>query len=208
MKKKLLLFRDKLYPLHLTISLIFCIFSFLVSNQISRFSDQFQGPPLQDVLLDHLPILNSFWLFGMLSVFVWIILIIYHLSMPEKLPYLFLAFSIFLLIRAGFIALTHMGPPNNMMLDQSFLSFNQFHSDLFFSGHTGAPFFLALLSENKAMKTFCISASIVMGICVLLARLHYSIDVFGAFFISHSLAVIIRGHLTQLTGIKKNYLLP
>jgi membrane-associated phospholipid phosphatase len=63
-----------------------------------------------------------------------------------------------------------------------------FGGDLFFSGHTGMPFLLALIFwEDKWTRFLFLGFSIMFGIVVLLAHLHYSIDVLSAFFITYTI---------------------
>jgi membrane-associated phospholipid phosphatase len=66
-------------------------------------------------------------------------------------------------------------------------------SDFFFSGHTGLPFLIALIFwDNRLIRYISLSASILFGVSVLLGHLHYSIDVFAAFFITYSIFAIAR----------------
>ncbi len=60
-----------------------------------------------------------------------------------------------------------------------------FKNDLFFSGHTAVPFLGFLLFKNRKVKYTFLGASIIMAITVLLMHVHYSIDVFSAFFITY-----------------------
>jgi hypothetical protein len=63
-----------------------------------------------------------------------------------------------------------------------------FGADSFFSGHTGMPFLGALVFwDDKLVRWVYILASIFFAIVVLLGHLHYSIDVFSAFFITYSI---------------------
>jgi hypothetical protein len=195
------LLRNKTFVMHFILSLMLCVISFYASNKISSIKDTIGGPPLKDLLLDYLPVYQTSALYNMFCLVVWILLIIYHLGSPSKLPYLFFCFAIFFLLRSFFISLTHMGPPEGMSTDQFFSSFNQFKSDLFFSGHTGAPFLLACLSNEKGIKIICILFSILMGISVMLTRLHYSIDVFASFFIVHSLSVLLKSMPERFPGL-------
>lgn len=196
MKKKIIEWKlivcSKLYILNLIGGFLFCLFSFYLSNCFSEYADSVSGPPLKDFILDKLPILDVNILFFLISLLGWSLLLIYHIVKPNKLPYLLWCFGAFFLVRAFFIVLTHIGPPVNMLNYQNIFSFNVYKADLFFSGHTGAPFFLALLTSNSRLRILCVIFSILMGATVLLGHIHYSIDVFASFFITHSLVVIIK----------------
>ena len=61
-------------------------------------------------------------------------------------------------------------------------------NDLFFSGHTGLPFLLALIFwENKKLRFLFLGFSVLFAVVVLLGHLHYSIDVFAAYFITYTI---------------------
>jgi cell division protein FtsW (lipid II flippase) len=59
-----------------------------------------------------------------------------------------------------------------------------FQNDLFFSGHTAVPFLGFLLFKDSNIRYFFLISSIVLGATVLFMHIHYSIDVFSAFFIT------------------------
>ncbi|HEX9291873.1 MAG TPA: phosphatase PAP2-related protein [Anaeromyxobacteraceae bacterium] len=60
--------------------------------------------------------------------------------------------------------------------------------DLFFSGHTATTFLLVLyLWPRKALRWIAIAAHLLVVTSVLLARLHYAIDVVGAWAVTFAL---------------------
>jgi hypothetical protein len=93
--------------------------------------------------------------------------------------------------------LTHIGVyPNAAMPDPGdfgfgFYRLTTYQGNLFFSGHTGFPFLMALILWNrKFWRRFFLVATIVFGAAVLLAHVHYSIDVFAAPFIVYGIFTI------------------
>ena len=52
--------------------------------------------------------------------------------------------------------------------------------DLFFSGHTATVFIFALTLQSKALKSFFMVISGVIGTLLILQHVHYSVDVFAA----------------------------
>lgn len=66
--------------------------------------------------------------------------------------------------------------------------------DLFFSGHTATTFLLALyLWPHRALRAPAVIAHVLVVASVLLARLHYGIDVVGAWAIAFSVYVLREG---------------
>ena len=92
-----------------------------------------------------------------------------------------------------FISLTHIGPFATQIVITPVTIVNKFSfgADLFFSGHTGLPFLLALVYwDQKLLRFFFLACSVFFAIIVLLGHLHYSIDVLAAFFITYTITRI------------------
>ncbi len=125
---------------------------------------------------------------------------------PKRIPFTVKTISIFVITRSIFIMMTHLGPfPNHIVIDpntsyylQDILGKNLYASfftgnDFFFSGHTGLPFLMSLLYwDKKWLRYTFMAASIGFGIIVLLAHLHYTIDVLSAFFIAYGVYRLAR----------------
>ena len=106
---------------------------------------------------------------------------------PNRLPFALKAMALFLLVRAVFVALTHMAPsPIDPQQPAPFFNSIFFGSDLFFSGHTGLPFLAALAFWHiPPWRMFYLALTAFFGTIVLLGHYHYSIDVLAALFITH-----------------------
>ena len=147
--------------------------------------------PVTDIILSNIPVfdVDGIFLYGPLLfwIFIGVYLIFFE---PKKLPFSLKSISLFLVIRSFFISLTHIGPfPSHAQIDPTGIigAFNS-GSDLFFSSHTGLPFLMALIFwDNKFRRLFCLFASFLFGAVVLMAHLHYTIDVFSAFFITYAI---------------------
>jgi hypothetical protein len=63
--------------------------------------------------------------------------------------------------------------------------------DLFFSGHTSTLFMIFLVMEKKWMKNVYLVNTILVGIFVILQKVHYSVDVMVAPFISYGVYRIV-----------------
>ena len=143
-----------------------------------------------DIILSNIPVfdVDGIFLFG--PVLFWIIIIAYLFAEPKRIPFTFKSVAVFLFIRSAFISLTHLGPfPSHIQIDiTGILGVFTSGNDLFFSSHTGLPFLMALVFwNNKYLRYFCLASSVFFGAVVLLAHLHYSIDVFAAFFITYGI---------------------
>ena len=106
---------------------------------------------------------------------------------PNRLPFALKATALFLLVRAVFVALTHMAPsPIDPQKAAPFFNSIFYGSDLFFSGHTGLPFLAALAFWHiPQWRMFYLALTAFFGSVVLLGHYHYSIDVLAALFITH-----------------------
>jgi hypothetical protein len=106
---------------------------------------------------------------------------------PNRLPFALKAIALFLLVRAVFVALTHMAPsPIDPQQPAPFFNSIFYGGDLFFSGHTGLPFLAALAFWHiPQWRMFYLALTGFFGLIVLLGHYHYSIDVLAALFITH-----------------------
>ncbi len=155
------------------------------------------APSVSDLFLDNLPVVHLDLLLvpGIISLWVlscWLIAV--H---PKYLLFSVKAIGLFIIFRAFFMSLTHIGLyPNAASPDAGDFGFGFYHlttyrGNLFFSGHTGFPVLLPLIFWNPTFwRRFFLVATAVCGAAVLLAHVHYSIDVFAAPFIVYGIFVI------------------
>jgi membrane-associated phospholipid phosphatase len=153
-----------------------------------------EGNAVNDMILDLLPVVNLDYIYleGFLVFIIFIVVL--GLYRPNRLPFMLKTIGLFILIRSFFITLTHLSlplpgldalkyAPTGSMV-QKFSSGN----DLFFSGHTGLPFLISLIFwKDKLLRYIFLGLSIFFGVAVLFAHVHYSIDVFAAFFITYAI---------------------
>jgi membrane-associated phospholipid phosphatase len=111
---------------------------------------------------------------------------------PKTIPFTIKALALFIVIRSMFVSLTHLGPFSPQVVIDPTKMINLLGigttADLFFSGHTGIPFLLALIYWNDVrLRLIFLATSATFAVSVLLGHLHYSIDVFAAFFITYTI---------------------
>ena len=166
--------------------------SLLINNYANIFAYNSMSNPVTDIILDNIPLLNVgpivVWGAIGLIVFITVLLIV----RPQRIPFVVKSVALFVLIRAVFISLTHIAPfPGQLHIAgdwfSNMLNINE-SADLFFSGHTGLPFLMALAFwDNKPLRIVFLISTVVLGAAVLFGHLHYSIDVFAAFFITYAI---------------------
>lgn len=187
--------KDKIKSLSL--SLLFFIFSLLVEKIANDYVIQLKGSAVSDILLNWLPTLDIDFLIVQGALILTALALFLVLYKPKYLNFGLKAMSIFILTRSFFITLTHLGAsPDQLVFDQNSFGFGLYNllfntrGDFFFSGHTGTPFLLALIFwQEKFWRYTFFAISIMFGAGVLLAHIHYSIDVFAAPFITYSLFI-------------------
>jgi ABC-type multidrug transport system fused ATPase/permease subunit len=156
---------------------VFAAVSIFLALAAKVYADQFVGSAIPDLILDHIPRIDTSFFFyqGAFALVAVILVAVYCL--PQYIPFILASVASFYLIRSCLMVTTHLpaayAPSGN---------------DLFFSGHTGLPFLMALVFWRYAiLRYFFVFASVVAGISVLLSHVHYTIDVLAAYFITYSI---------------------
>lgn len=150
--------------------------------------------PSSDIILSNTPALNVDFLFVWGTALFVIFMGGIALAHPRRIPYTFCALALFFFTRAAFVSMTHIAPfPDRATMDIGVTARHYFFgSDLFFSGHTGTPFMMALVFwRTKILRYAFLGWSIFFGFIVLAGHLHYTIDVASAFFITYTIHKIV-----------------
>lgn len=149
---------------------------------------------VNDILLDNTPVVNLDFMIVGGGIALWVIAWWLLVTRPRHLLFGMKAIALFIISRAFFLSLTHIGAypgeitpgPNNF--GWNFYHLLTFPGNLFYSGHTGFPVLMALLFwEDKFWRRFFLAMAVVFAVSVLLAHVHYSIDVFSAPFIVYGI---------------------
>ena len=186
-----LYFTQKTFWRSFLIGLFLVAISLFVNHLSSIYVDHRAGAYVQDIFLDNLPVVNVDEILNEGVIVYSLFLTFFVIIKPRRIPFVLKSLAVFIFIRAIFTMLTHLGPaPSQTYLDPDDLLAKLSNGrDMFFSGHTGIPFLMALIfwNENKLVRYVSLAASIIFGTSVLLGHLHYSIDVFAAFFITYTI---------------------
>ncbi len=185
--KKRITFWDH-YALLIEALVLFAV-SVAATHYASRYAEIRASNHVEDIILSNVPVFDFEFLFVELAIALMLFVVALCIKYSRGSPFIIKAVSLFILIRAGFVSLTHIGPfPTRLPIESNLLDFITSGNDLFFSGHTGLPLLIALIFWNhKYLRTLFVSASAMFGVIVLLSHLHYSIDVFAAFFITYAI---------------------
>lgn len=177
------------------IGVLFFIAAMILHYAAGTYATQLKGVAVPDLILSRLPVMDVNIIFIEGNILFWGIVTFLLFNQPKRIPFVIKALALFMITRAFFVILTHLGPdPNQIVLrHNSLLDKFTFGGDYFFSGHTGAPFLMALVFWNhKYLRIIFLIASIIFAVTVLLGHLHYSIDVFAAYFITFGIYHIAR----------------
>lgn len=146
-----------------------------------------------DIFLDNLPVVDLDFVIVQGAIVVTIAGIVLFAVQPRYLLFGIKAVALFIIVRSFFVDLTHIGIYPRSGFDVQGIGaglYNtiNFSGNFFFSGHTGMPFLLALIFwREKLWRYLFIGISVFFGASVLLAHVHYSIDVFAAPFVTYSI---------------------
>ena len=146
---------------------------------------------VSDIILDNIRVYDVDEIFVYGPLFLWIFVALLCLKEPKRFPFVLKNIALFVFIRSVFITMTHIGPfPDHLIITNTtrLITDFTFGSDLFFSGHTGLPFLMALVfGKNIFLRILFFVTAVFFGAIVLMAHLHYTIDVMSAFFITYTI---------------------
>lgn len=187
-----LYFTNKEFLISLFTATVLLLVSFVVNFYAGVYATKSASNSVTDIILNNIRTFDVDAIFVYGPIYFYAFVLTLCVLKPQRIPFVFKSAALFIVIRAVFISLTHIGPfPTQLLIDSSLISRFSFGGDLFFSGHTGLPFLMALIFwDTLYLRVLFVISSIVFGVVVLLGHIHYSIDVLSAFFITHSIYCI------------------
>ncbi|HEY4501751.1 MAG TPA: phosphatase PAP2-related protein [Candidatus Paceibacterota bacterium] len=174
---------------------IFLFAIFVIQPYAIDFANEAATSPVGDIILSNTPVFDVgiFFVYGMFLLVLFITVLC--LSHPNRIAFVLHSLTLFVLIRSAFVSLTHVGAFTTQAASDFGPAITRmfFGADHFFSGHTGAPFLMALIFwQYPALRYTFLGWSVFFGTIVLLGHLHYTIDVLAAFFITYGIFHIAR----------------
>jgi PAP2 superfamily C-terminal len=178
---------DLNYTFNILISIFLFVISLVANYEAMKYSALSVGNATTDILLQNIPLVDTHVIFNEGALVFVLFVVLIFIFEPISIPFSVKTISLFIFVRSLFVSMTHLAPyADHINIDSVATKYFTTGSDLFFSGHTGLPFLLALIFWKKRYLRFIfISASIIGGASVLLGHLHYTIDVFSAYFITY-----------------------
>jgi hypothetical protein len=187
-------FTDKNFIISFLSGVILLLISLITQFFISGYVARSSSFSVTDIILSNTRVYDVGGIFVWGSIVLTIFGVLVALNRINRVPFMMKSVALFTLIRSVFVSITHISPfPTHVIITSAFFNKEVFYgiftgNDLFFSGHTGIPFLLALMFwENKTLRKIFLGFSAMFAVVVLLGHLHYSIDVLSAFFITYTI---------------------
>ena len=192
-QKQLDFWRSPKQTLSAVLGLIMLGASLVINYCAGLYTSSMATSSVQDIILDNLPVLNTGFIFVYGALAMWFFVMVILVLNPRYLPFALKSIALLIVVRSIFTIMTHLGPYPSMTTwpENNLLGKFSFGADFFFSGHTAFPFLIALILWHKTLfRWIFIFLSLFFAASVLLGHLHYSIDVFAAFFITYSVFIL------------------
>ena len=151
-------FTDKSFLFSLASAIVLLAISLVTQFFINGYVTGASSSPVTDIILSNTRVYDVDGIFVWGAILIAFVALCVGFSQVKCLPFGLKSVAIFILIRSVFISLTHIGPfPTHVLISSTFFHKEAFNgiftgNDLFFSGHTGLPFLLALMFWDEAIE--------------------------------------------------------
>ena len=180
---------DRSFLLKLLITPGFFLVYSAITQKLGNYVEMRKGILLNDKILEIIPSFDF-----SLSIFILLyssltIVILTHLHKPKVILRIIEMHFLVAVVRQICILCVALEPPIGIIVLRDVFLENTVYprnspltKDLFFSGHVASIWLYSLCSESKMIKYYFGLAAILMSFMILSMRVHYSYDVYGAFF--------------------------
>lgn len=180
-----LAFRRARFRRLFVVCIAFCAISFQLLIQSLHMAEARRGVVLDDPILPFLPVADLSIPIFVIEYGAAVALIYFLRTCPYRLVVAFLTYGAAMLLRWMAISLVPLEPPPDLVLlvDPVVSAVGggpEFTKDLFFSGHTAAMSVFALTAPWRRQRWVFWCLTVVIGVMLMIQRVHYSVDVFVA----------------------------
>jgi hypothetical protein len=189
-----------------TILAIMYAFTLAIVNNLSVFLDRHSNSPISDSIISNIPTMDFSFIF-VFGFFIPQFVLFFILLLKKNFNtffYFYFIIGMFTFTRLIFNMMTHLQAPADAVVSSYFPTIF-FENDLFFSGHVGVPFlfylFFKKLKKKYATRIF-LAMTILMAVVVLFMKVHYTIDVFSAPFITFGVFYLSDKFLRKYFNLK------
>jgi hypothetical protein len=195
--------------LHFFISVLFFAISLSQMGPFLRGIEKREGVFLPDPILGLYTTQNATWLTFLLIYGAVALGLHFWKNRPILMMRYIKAYGLLVCFRMIGMHLTALEPPKDtLILADPFVEFftgtkEPYTKDLFFSGHTSSAYLFALVATQRWQKTIFVINAAAIAVCVLLQKVHYSIDVYCAPFFAYGAYSIILWMDRKFFGIQE-----
>jgi len=178
---------DKKFRYSLVSFMLIVVIQFAFISQYQLFLETRQGVVFIDPITGNLPVWNLDIPTFIAIYSAHLLAIILALLKPEKFLQIIIGYFFVYFFRIIAQFLLPLEPPVGIipMNDPLLVWFGDgqlITKDLFYSGHTSSTFMILLVTENFKARVYIFIALLVIVFGILIQRVHYTVDVYAAFF--------------------------
>jgi len=198
-EQSLRVLKDRAFLESLAFGVVAILLSLVSVYYSTSYATENSSNHVTDIILSNTRVydVGTIFVYGAIAAVIFSILVVFSLRLRSA-PFILKSASFLLIVRSVFVSLTHISSyPVRAVLADTYLSSTTFAQmfftgdDLFFSGHVGLTYLMALLLwDTPKLRYIYLAISALFAVVVLLGHLHYSIDVLGAYFITYSVYVL------------------
>lgn len=182
--------KRKAFRIELVLTILFLIITLHFLSRFLVFIETREGVILSDPILPFFNAVDLTWFSFSLIYLSIVTAIIIFVPVPHQIMLAVQSYIVMVVIRIAAMYLTPLDPPPGMIpLNDPVVEIigtgQLLTRDLFFSGHTATLFLFYLVSDKKLFKYLFLICVVLVGISVLLQKVHYTIDVFVAPFFAY-----------------------
>jgi hypothetical protein len=183
--------RSKRFRIVFFISIILLAVMLFLLTQFLNYVESRAGFLFIDPLHDYFNAVDLTWVIFIIIYSSLITAIFSLLPHPMQLLFAIQLYTLMVAVRIGAMYLLPLDPPSGMIiLNDPFVEFfgtgETLTKDLFFSGHTASILIFYLTAKSPIFRTIFLILLLFIASLVVLQKVHYTIDVYAAFFFTIS----------------------